>query len=278
MSEKFESFGSLYSFVSADKKYIKEKDIIAYKEQNKKKKIFGFHRKIGKGNIYHLGFFIKPERNGKGFLRKFLNLLNFSKQNTEISHELSIVRQKAENGEEFITVANLLNKDLEKISIKFHNFEENRKDKNDISIEDVSIPSRSAIQWSKNKSVTDFLKIIICTSEINKIQKILRIQPSECNIKGFHFKNSKNFMRLEFSKKPENVVLGNKKLSEKKLKEENNLGINLAEKNVGKGLKKYYLSLWYSGNLKLKLSFGDKKKISESIFFEFIEIENFSNE
>ncbi len=276
MSEKFESFESLYSFVPADKKSIKEKDIIAYKEQNKKKKIYGFHRKIGKGNIYHLGFFIKPERNGKGFLRKFLNLLNFSEQNTEISHELSIIRQKAENGEEFITVANLLNEDLEKISIKFHNFEEKKKDKNEISIEDLSIPSRSAIQWSKNKSITDFLNIIICTSEINKIQKILRVQPSECNIKGFHFKKSKNFMQLEFSKKPENVVLGDKKISEKKLKEENGLGIKLVDKIIGKGLKKYYLNLWYSGNLKLKLSFGDKKKILESVFFEFIEIENFS--
>jgi hypothetical protein len=211
-------------------------------------------------------------------MRKLLNLLNFSNQNTETSHDLCLVRQKAENGEEFITAANLLNKDLEKVSIEFHNYEDNKKDKNKILIEDLSIPSRSALQWSKNKNITDFLKIIICTSEINKIQKILRVQPSECNIKGFHFKKSKNFMQLEFSKKPQNIILGDKKISEKKLKEDNNLGIKLEDKTISKGIKKYYLSVWYSGNFKLKLSFSEKKKKSESVFFEFLEIDNFSNE
>jgi hypothetical protein len=254
---------------------LSEDDIISQKIDNNRKKITAFHRSFGNGHIYHFGFIFSSKSQSEDYIKKFLNKLNFSSRKTECSNNLSILRQKNPENEEYITVANLTQEDIESDTIIFNSSKNMVNNTDSIKLNALKIPKQTAIQWILNKKINSFAKIMFCSSEINKIQIIRRTTPIQHNIEAFHFTNSVNLFELELDKRPAKISFNGQDITKEAENSTNPMNVNLKEVTRFDNTKQLIITAKYSESIKLEVFFGEEKGFSDVVVFQSIKMDIF---
>ena len=143
------------SLIPEDLPLIEDKmhEIIASDEPKKGKVVYGFHRKVQKGHIYHFGFIPKQDSNNLDVFSSIITKVGIPTPNTVHPRELSVLRLRGEKNEEMVTVSNMGNTKLENVEILFNNVL-TKDEKTQVRANDVTILERTSIQWTINKEIT----------------------------------------------------------------------------------------------------------------------------
>ncbi len=263
--KKLTSFHLLHSFNLTEDNTNKTNDyqnvVIACDNSSNSKKIYGFHRPVKKGHIYHFGFIPSEEGSSVQIFKEFLSNLKIAPKMSIHPENLTILRMHADTGEEFITVTNFTNSKFENTDVIFHKVM-NGDGEDTVHLKDVTILERSSIQWSVNKKITENAYVKICTSEINEIRKRVKDNLTQYTVEGFHFKGSRNILEVNMNQRPDKVISSKKDITKRIFQPDNKLRVQFKEIDLGKE-RFYKISVVYSDDLQLSLQFNgnDKKEI-----------------